>query len=127
MESVSVEIISSSRSDGFLLWSAKEKHLYYKKQTHKNGKEDWICYQGMIIKTQKTAMQCTSRLLVDRSNLTAFRKRILHSDHENHLLIYKDLLTRTKIVTDCVQLKQLCEGLSMDIRANDIFTRELAK
>lgn len=127
MEQVSVEIIPSSRSDGCLMWAASEKHLYFKKSTQKNGKEDWICYQEMLSKTQKNAVRCTSRLSVDRSTLIATRKKIPHSHHENHELLYKDLLSRTNIVNDCVQLKKLCEGLSMNIRAHDVFTRELAK
>lgn len=126
METVSVKIIPSSRSDGFLLWAPGEKHLYFKKCTHKNKTEDWICYQEMIAKSQKDVVPCTSRLLVDRSTLTATRKRIPHSEHENHEMVFKDLQSRTKINDECIQLKKLCEGLSMDVRAQDIFTRELA-
>lgn len=56
----------------------------------------------------------------------ATRKRIPHSEHENHEMVFKDLHSRTKINDDCIQLKKLCEDLSMDVRAQDIFTRELA-
>lgn len=127
MEELDVEIIPSSRSDGVLLWCPREKHLYIKKSNATNGREDWICYQQMLIKNNKSAVDCKSRLSVDRSAMTGTRKKILHEKHDNHERVYKDLVSRNKINSDLVQLKALSDGLSIDIRSHDVFTRELAK
>lgn len=122
-----VKIIPGHRAGGVLLWSPDEKLLYFKKKTAANGKEDWICYQEMIRKTDKTAVECTCRLSVERATLKYFRKKVAHATHENHELIYDDLIACHKIVKDCADLKVMCEGLSIDVPASDIFTRELAK
>lgn len=128
MEQINVELVQSSRSDGILLWDKQSKHLYVKKSTSPvTGLQDWICYQTMLRKTHPELKECTSRLLVDPKKMTATRKTKPHTSHENHEFIFKDLASRTKINHDCVQLKELCKGLSIDIRAGDIFTREMAK
>lgn len=127
MEKIAVEKIQSSRSDGVLLWASEEKHVYVKKSTSPvTGLEDWICYQTIIRKTHPDAPECTSRVLVDPENMTAVRKRVNHTNHQNHELIFKDLASRNKIINDCVQLKEMCDGLSIDVRASDVFTREMA-
>lgn len=127
MADISYEIIQGHRSDSWLLWSPQEKLLYSKKRVGSNGMEDWICYQDMIRKKQPDATSCTCRLLVDRSKPTCSRKSIEHTSHMNHQLIYDDLMSRNKIIKDCSDFNALTKGLSLQVPAQDFFTRELAK
>lgn len=121
------EILLGHRSDGNLLWIQEEKNLYIKKKTHKSGLEDWICYEQILQRNKTETASCTSRVLVDRQTKLCTRKKIEHIQHPNHDVIYKDLQTRNKIIDDSIAMRNLCEDLSVNVPAFDIFTREVAK
>lgn len=128
MEQLPYKILTGHRRDGALLFSMNEKYLYVKKKHHKStGKEDWICYQEILCKSDSNAMPCTSRVLVDPKTGSCTHKQIAHTYHPNHELILKDLISRNKIVDDVITLRELCENLSIDIPVGNIFTRELAR
>lgn len=125
LKNIPYEIIPGHRRDAQLLWSPDEKYLYFRKKID-NGMEDWGCYQEMLRKKNPGATSCSARLSVDRSRPTCSSKSMAHSAHNNHELIYMDLISRNKIVDDCINLKNAVEGLSIDVPVADIFTRELA-
>lgn len=135
MANVAHQLIMGHRLDGTLLWAPDEKHLYFKKKSLKNGNEDWICYQEMLLKQKgkpqgehtSDLTKCTSRILRNPAIQTCQRKKVAHTDHENHEKIYKDLVSRHNIYRDTVRLRDATAGLSMNVPVNDIFTRELAK
>lgn len=131
---VAHEIITSHRTDGVLLWAPDEKHLFFKKKTHKSGLEDWICYQEMIQKKKSNSVgkafdqtKCTSRLLRDPIAKTCTRKQIAHTDHEDHDLIYKDLMSMDEIKDTVDRIRDVTEGLSVNVPMSHVFTRTLAK
>lgn len=120
-------IIEGHQQGSFLLWAPEEKHLFVKKGTPtKNGDIDWICYQTILCQHDSNETKCTSRLK-RAANGVCFRKSLPHKSHKDHTLIYNDLMTKQKIVGDCVQFNKLCEGLAMKVPVNDFFTRELTK
>lgn len=128
MEQLPYKILTGHRRDGTLLYSLNEKYLYVKKKHHNcTGKEDWICYQEILCKSDSSATPCTSRVLVDPKTCSCVQKQVAHSIHPNHELILKDLISRNQIVDDVITLRDLCENLSIDVPVGDIFTRELAK
>lgn len=111
-----------------LLYCVNDKYLYVKKKVHnRSGKEDWICYQEILCKSDPAAIPCTKRILYDPKTTDCTDKQIAHSLHPNHELIVKDLLSRNKILDDIVAMKDMCQDLSINVPANDIFTREIAK
>lgn len=128
MADLPYEIIIGHRRDAQLLWSPREKMLYYRKKVLKNKNEDWLCYQDILGRDKtKNVIACSCRMSVDRSKSTCNHKTFGHTSHENHEAIYKDLISRNKIIDDCILLNNATEGLSMDVPIGDIFTREMAK
>lgn len=122
------KIIPGHRRGVSLLYSNNDKYLYVKKKVHQNtGKEDWICYQEILCKSDPTATPCTKRILYDPATNSCTDKQIVHSIHHNHEAIAKDLISRNKIVDDCVAMKDMCQDLSTKVPTSEIFTREVAK
>lgn len=122
------KMITGHRRNANLLYSLNEKYLYVKKKVHNNtGKQDWVCYQEILCKTDPKAIPCSSRVLLDPKTNMCTPKKIPHTNHLNHEILEKDLLTREKVYDDCIALKNLTDGLSLSIPAGEIFTRELAK
>lgn len=91
------------------------------------GGTDYICYQSILRKNlkKKKIPNCTSRVKIDNCGLCT-RKRIPHSTHMNHEMLYKDMKSKNKIIDDVVSLSKQLENLSTEVPAPDIFTRELA-
>lgn len=122
------KIIPGHRRGSSLLYSANDKYLYVKKKVHNStGKEDWICYQEILCKTNPLATPCTKRILYDPKTTSCTDKQIVHSIHPNHELIANDLITRNEIVDNCVAMRDMCQDLSIKVPTGEIFTRELAK
>lgn len=120
-------LIKGKKQDSSLLWASEEKHLYVKKGTpNKKGDVDWICYQTILCEHDPKGIKCTSRLkrLADGQ---CFRKSLPHSKHKNHSLIYEDLKSRNKIIDDCIQFSELCDGLSLKVPVSDFFTLAMSK
>lgn len=127
MAEIIATIVKGHQEGSFLLWAHEEKHLFVKKGTPtKNGDIDWICYQTILCQQNPNEIPCTSRLKRS-TNGVCIRKSIPHTAHNNHALIYNDLISRQQIVGDCLEFNKLCKGLAMKIPVNDFFTRELAK
>lgn len=120
-------LIKGKKQDSLLLWASEEKHLYVKKGTpNKNGDVDWICYQTILCENDSREIKCTSRLK-RCGNGRCFRKSLPHTKHKNHWLIYEDLLSRNKIIDDCIKFSEICDGLAQKVPVNDFFTREISK
>lgn len=131
---VAHELITSHRLDSELLWVPGEKHLYFMKDTLKSGKEDWICYQEMLCKKkcqpsegEPFDLTHVHRVFRDPTTQTCTRKRVEHTHHENHELIYDDLMSRHEIYSDALRFRDAAEGLSVKVPVTKIVTRTLAK
>lgn len=126
MGEIVATIIEGHQKGSLLLWAPEEKHLFVRKGTPtKSGDIDWICYQTILRQQDPNETECTSRLK-RTTNGICFRNFLTHTAHKNHEIIYKDLMSKHKIVSDSVQFDKLCEGLAMKVPVNDFFTRELA-
>lgn len=115
-----------------------EKNLYVT-QARRNGKEEYICYQKILCKTQNkkkskknkkrrysSSIPCTARIIID-GNGKCKRNKVIHSNHDNHELIYKDFVTKNNIIDRSIAIKNVLEGLPADVPIHDVFTHELAK
>lgn len=120
--------IRGKRRDSWLLWALEEKHLYVKHRVNGSQNEDWICYQNILCKTNKNAVKCTSAVQIGSNKICRPKNgQNPHTKHANHQLIHDDLVSLNNIKDDCIAAKKSSSGLSTDISASDIFTREIAK
>lgn len=122
--------VRGKRIDSWLLYVPQEKHLYVKHRVveGKEPGEDWICYQSILNKKDKDQVKCTSTVHLGQNNICKQKNiRNPHTNHINHELIYKDIMSLNKIKTDCINAKVVSDGVAMKISASDIFTRELSK
>lgn len=129
MAQLAYEKINGKRRTSSLLWVPKDKYLYvrHREHTNENKGEDWICYQTILHKKNKNIVKCTSAVNLLNEVCTRKNAHNLHTMHTNHQTIYDDLISLNKIKDDCIAAKELSKGLSMNISACDLFTREIAK
>lgn len=121
--------IRGKRRNASLLWIPQDKYLYvrHREHTDKSKGEDWICYQTILHKKDKSVVNCSSAVNIKNEMCTRKNVQNPHTNHNNHQIIYNDLITLNNIKDNCIAAKQLGEGLSMNISTCDIFTREIAK
>lgn len=122
------EIITGDRRNGKILYVPKLKCLYVKKSSTKSG-SDWICYQTIIKKRQGSSdgiLSCTSRVRIDINGICTV-KRIPHTAHARHEIIYKDMKSKNRFIDDVVEISMVLEDFPVDVSNKDIFTRNMAK
>lgn len=121
------EKIRGHRTDSTLYWIPEEKFLYVKKEERGN-KIECICYQTVLTNSNRKVdrKKCTARRFINSKGQIS-KSAISHTNHDNHELIYKDLITRKSIVDTCVGVQNLLGDISVKVSVGDIFTREIAK
>lgn len=124
MNQLTYVMVKGHRSDSALLFVPQEQHLYVKKCERFN-KTEYICYQTILCKSSSIPEKCTSRVQIKNGICT--RKRNGHTTHDNHKIIYNDLITRHKINDACIALKDMSKDLCISVPDRKIFTRELAR
>lgn len=122
MQHLPYKTVMGHRRNAQLLWVPTKKHIYVKKEG------EWICYQTILLKSDSNAIKCTSRVQTISDSL-CIQKNVFvpHTNHEDHEKIYNDLISRNKIIDQCVEMKNLSDGLTISIPSKDIFTRKMAR
>lgn len=129
MQRLTYEKIRGHRVDTYLYWIPQEKCLYVKKE-ERAGNIECICYQTILANPRRNGhdevIKCTARRIIDSQNQVSCNG-VPHSNHCNHEMIYKDLITRANISDACYGVKNLCGNIPVKVSVGDIFTREIAK
>lgn len=124
MAEVPFIMVKGHRRNALLLFAYEDRHLYVRKY-RRNGKEEFVCYQSILRKSDTCAKACAAGVIFQNSICS--RKKIKHSRHEHHQSIYDDLVTRSRIIDRCISLKDAREGLVFSVPAQDIFTLEMSQ
>lgn len=146
------EYIEGLRRNAKVVWVPRERHLYVR-NVKRGGNIEYICYQKVLCNQNITerkdknnndesigkherkkkknnkreiVLKCNARVIVD-GNEKYTRNKIEHTFHENHEHIYKDMVSKNKIIDRCVAHKKVTEGLAVKVPTHDFFTLELAK
>lgn len=129
MSDVSYEIVRGLRRDSQLIWVPNDGCLFVKKESRR-GFDEYVCYQTIIGDPKKKKSEnfkpCTCRIKIDIETKIVAPRGKGHSEHENHVILYKDMQSKNKIVDDCIAISEACKGLSIKVPTNDIFTREIS-
>lgn len=106
------EYVQGFRRTSNLVWLPIEK-LLYAKHDNRNGKAEFVCYQKVLQnnknqnnkkkrknntenKENEEILKCTAKVLID-SDGRCVRNKIAHTCHDNHELIYKDMISKNKV------------------------------
>lgn len=137
---VDFEYVIGERRNARLVYVLEENNLFVT-QAKRNGKEEYICYQKFLSKTgnKKTSKKskkrrngknssnpCTARIVID-ANGKCYRNKVPHSAHDNHEFIYKDMVTKNRIISRSLAIKDALDGIPLEVPTHDVFTHELAK
>lgn len=122
MNFLTFEITEGERIGSKLLWVPEEKHLYYNKDTRKNGRIVYLCYENRLDKSNS----CSARCFVDPSGkLTT--NATPHSNHKNHKAKFEDLKSTSAIKNTTIQVAHVLRDLHVTVPTQHIFTREMAR
>lgn len=110
---------------GMLLYVPSEKHLYVRKSS-RNGTVYLTCYDTIISKNDiNNEVFCSARCHLQQN--TCVRTEAPHTNHENHEMIYKDLVSLNAMKDTCRLLAEWFPISAKNIPIKEIFLMEMAK
>lgn len=115
---------------GTLYYLPEEKHLFLRK-TSTNGMAYLVCYDTIIAKPRKkrdsNVSVCTARCQLDERTEQCLRNKSVHSDHQNHETIYRDLISLNAMKNQCRFLAEKFPYSAHLVPISEIFLIEMAK
>lgn len=121
--------IPGFRDGHLLLYLHNEKHLYM--QTHdRSGQIEYICYEHVVpvgyrVDNNEKIKKCSAKTI--KRDGRCRRNAVVHQNHPNHELIFKDLQSLNAMKLKCRSLAEWCPNSSHKISAKEIFMIELSK
>lgn len=110
---------------GTIYYSTEEKHLYVKRgKTRKGGEAYLACYDTIL---DKPNSQCPAKRVYTKVNGHSRSTNPLHSNHENHEIIYKDLISINNVKNHCRYLAENFPTSAHKVSIKEIFLLEMAK
>lgn len=113
---------------GTVYYAPDEKHLYCRKDGYK-GTSYLVCYEAVASKGKKKRdkIQCPARRHLDEKTGKVSCTQSQHGNHENHEIMYRDLISLNAMKDRCRYLAENFPGCAHRISVKGIFLRELSK
>lgn len=105
-----------------MYYAPKEKHLYVKNK-NTNGKIYLDCYDTI---RNKSNTRCRAKCIYTSANEHS-RTTANHTDHENHEVTYRDLVSLNNMKDHCRYLAKNFPTSAHKVSVKEIFLLEMAK
>lgn len=120
------EYLKGFRDGSCLLHVFQDNCLYVRKVVRANNKEEWICYQSILVKKDVNQIKCTARVFIHDDG-TMTRNKISHSKHCDHVVILQDMKSLNDMKNHCDFIREKFDTFAHKITAQDIFLQEMKK
>lgn len=115
-------------SGGLVYYAPDEEHLYCRKDGY-NGTKYLVCYETVASRSKKNkkSVKCPARRHLDEKSGKSSCTLSQHSSHDNHEVIYRDLVSLNAMKDRCRYLAENFPGCAHRISVKGIFLKELSK